>query len=481
MTEGSEIAGRSIAESRITERTGLLVFAIRHGDGRFTYNPAGSTPIPAGSVLVVIADPPASSACAPSPGRPASSSLSKEARPARSLHVVRSMRIACLPAALLTIGIVLAQASPAAAAEPLVVVVRGYGAETDAHGWSSAVPRLWGLGPVHEIRFPYADGRVPRNFAEFSPQATGWARAIQPQLRRAVEAARREQRPLLLVSHSWGSVATAIALSGGGDYGYPVRPLDVPPGSIDRWVTLASPLGAARDALYLAPSTGIPVHLSIPSGRPAAVSAWTNVVHAADTVTVRSRDLPGAENLIVRGGATFYDAGTDLDRSIWVHPDVIRRLQVDHRVLAETGTAIAAPDTALRGETGAVRGETEPSAETPAGRPYWWRSSSDPQGCGRDGFCRDFRTDCPCRAPGNCGETQCVDPRRGAALRPLSRSATPGAETGPPASARPPPADLPAGERVCRTAEDEATCDRYPAGCACRRFGLCGRSGCRRL
>lgn len=55
--EGSDICGRTIAESGIYERTGLMVIAIKTGDGVYEYNPAGSVKIDSGSTLVVISRP----------------------------------------------------------------------------------------------------------------------------------------------------------------------------------------------------------------------------------------------------------------------------------------------------------------------------------------------------------------------------------------------------------------------------------------
>ncbi|MCP4498862.1 MAG: potassium channel protein [Deltaproteobacteria bacterium] len=53
--EGSELAGQTIAESRLMERVGLLVVAMkRRGNDEFIYSPPAGTVLEAGVVLVVI-------------------------------------------------------------------------------------------------------------------------------------------------------------------------------------------------------------------------------------------------------------------------------------------------------------------------------------------------------------------------------------------------------------------------------------------
>jgi voltage-gated potassium channel len=55
---GSPLDGASLEEAQVYDKTGLRVVALRHpGQEEFVYNPADSERIPAGSVLIVIADP----------------------------------------------------------------------------------------------------------------------------------------------------------------------------------------------------------------------------------------------------------------------------------------------------------------------------------------------------------------------------------------------------------------------------------------
>ena len=57
VTEKADFAGKKLAESKITSRTGLLIVALkRPGEEGFIYNPGGSELVPTGSTLVVIGD-----------------------------------------------------------------------------------------------------------------------------------------------------------------------------------------------------------------------------------------------------------------------------------------------------------------------------------------------------------------------------------------------------------------------------------------
>ena len=55
--EQSDLAGKTLADARIFERTGLIAMAVRMPDGEYVYNPAGGTQIDSGSILVVIGTP----------------------------------------------------------------------------------------------------------------------------------------------------------------------------------------------------------------------------------------------------------------------------------------------------------------------------------------------------------------------------------------------------------------------------------------
>ena len=58
VADESRLGGKTLAESKIKENTGLLVAAIRRGaSGRFEYNPTGDALINPGDTLIAIADP----------------------------------------------------------------------------------------------------------------------------------------------------------------------------------------------------------------------------------------------------------------------------------------------------------------------------------------------------------------------------------------------------------------------------------------
>ena len=57
VAENSELSGKTLADSRIKENTGLVVIAVKKGDsGKFLYNPSGDTKIMPEDILVVIGD-----------------------------------------------------------------------------------------------------------------------------------------------------------------------------------------------------------------------------------------------------------------------------------------------------------------------------------------------------------------------------------------------------------------------------------------
>lgn len=54
ITPGSELAGKTLAESQLRTRVGATVLAVRHADGRVTANPSPIMPLRAQDVLVAI-------------------------------------------------------------------------------------------------------------------------------------------------------------------------------------------------------------------------------------------------------------------------------------------------------------------------------------------------------------------------------------------------------------------------------------------
>jgi voltage-gated potassium channel len=54
LTKSSPLAGKSLGDAELRPRTGALVLALRHRDGRFDSNPASSTLLEAGTTLIAI-------------------------------------------------------------------------------------------------------------------------------------------------------------------------------------------------------------------------------------------------------------------------------------------------------------------------------------------------------------------------------------------------------------------------------------------
>jgi voltage-gated potassium channel len=52
----SKLVGQTLAEARIPQRTGLVVLALKHGEGPFTFNPGPETRLAAGDVMIVLGD-----------------------------------------------------------------------------------------------------------------------------------------------------------------------------------------------------------------------------------------------------------------------------------------------------------------------------------------------------------------------------------------------------------------------------------------
>ena len=99
---------------------------------------------------------------------------------------------------------------------PLVLVVHGIGGGNRPDGWSADHVRKWNIGEVREVTFRQ-DGRDGTSDTDFARLAGDWALSVRRQIDQAV--AENPGRPVVIVSHSWGSVATSIALNGGSGGG----------------------------------------------------------------------------------------------------------------------------------------------------------------------------------------------------------------------------------------------------------------------
>lgn len=209
--------------------------------------------------------------------------------------------------------------------EPLVIVVHGIGGGNRPDGWSNDVAKRWMVGRLQEVTFRYpgrSDG-AGLSITDFAREAGDWTLAVQEQIKEAVRT--NPGRPVVIVSHSWGSVVTKIALSGGSgggkspalaERGYQIDPIDLGGVKIEEWVTIGSPLGRA-----------IIPNVEVPDGCPKLVKHWTNIYDEADPVSAPSHNLAGAENTKVSGSGHSYDpTGVSAHTGIWVNRVVIKHM-----------------------------------------------------------------------------------------------------------------------------------------------------------
>ena len=210
---------------------------------------------------------------------------------------------------------------------PIVVVVHGIGGPR-SDGWSKGIQAEWGVANVQEVTFDYQGRNWRSGLTDFSRSGGAWALTVQRRLRQI--ARRNPGRPLVIVAHSWGSVATKVALSG-GQAGLavvdPLRGLRVA-----RLVTLGSPLGLAPNSA----SGGVlgKLGVRVTPGRPPSVGQWVNVYDQRDPVAKSSWQLHGAINKGVSGSGRYADAsGVSHHTGIWTHPWVTAFVRRAHRDL----------------------------------------------------------------------------------------------------------------------------------------------------
>ena len=234
---------------------------------------------------------------------------------------------------LLLASALLGAPAAARAAEPLVIVVHGVGGGNRPDGWADEIEEAWGVGPVEEVTY-HREGRTGAvSFGDFAPYAGDWALQVQRQIKAKVEA--NPGRPVIIVSHSWGSVATSMALAGGMGGGtdpdlegndYYVPPIALPPGRVQEWITVGSPLGRAYETS--APGSLRQLNVQVATGRPRVVEQWTNFYDVDDPVSAHSHDLEGAENVEVSGSGGFLDpTGIGAHTGIWTNPRVTQHVR----------------------------------------------------------------------------------------------------------------------------------------------------------
>lgn len=217
-----------------------------------------------------------------------------------------------------------AQSSPS---DPLVIVVHGIGGGNQEDGWSRRQAQTWGV-QTHEVTFRYEGRTEMTSYGDFAQRAGDWALSAQGQIKDIVS--KNPGRRVIIVSHSWGTVITKMALQGGvgagrsdklarGDYYIP--PIDLGSVQIEEWVTLGSPLGRSDN-----PEVAFnlrQLHVDVPTGRPNIVKNWTNFFDIDDPVSNQSHNLPGANSVEVRGSGHSWDiTGKSAHTGIWTNPTV---------------------------------------------------------------------------------------------------------------------------------------------------------------
>lgn len=223
-------------------------------------------------------------------------------------------------------------ALPGLAGEPLVVVVHGIGGGDRQQGWSADIQQAWGLERVEEVTFSYEGRDTISSIKDFAPQAGDWALQVQKQLARI--ARKNPGRELVVVSHSWGTVTTKMALMGGMGGGtsqelvgntYQINPMNPGDIKIKEWITLGSPLGRA-DANVAGNLRQLQVE--VPAGKPNVVESWLNVYDPNDPVSNQSHNLAGAINKKVEMSGNPDDwSGLSYHTGIWTNPWVTNHIR----------------------------------------------------------------------------------------------------------------------------------------------------------
>ena len=196
---------------------------------------------------------------------------------------------------------------------PLIIVVHGVGHHNK--GWSESLKNAWhipaeALQPGNdawvEVTYDPAKPHQPTLEMLFSEE---WVSYVSDRLKEALERARREDRKVILVAHSWGTVMTKLAMDGGsisientnpspGRETSAVRRI-IPrlSGQIDSWITLASPLGRGGSNQYMSSGFGVPI-FSLPLAKPAQVKGeWANFYDIRDKVSEGAENLSGSANI----------------------------------------------------------------------------------------------------------------------------------------------------------------------------------------
>lgn len=247
-----------------------------------------------------------------------------------------------------------------ASEEPLIIVVHGVGGGNRPEGWSNDVAKVWNVGDVHEVTFRYEgrDDSFATSYMDFARNGGDWACQVQKQLKDII--VKNPGRPVMIVAHSWGTVATSMALSGGvgggtskelidGDYNIPK--INLNGAKIKELVTIGSPLGRANATNVAGNLRQLNVQVS--DSRADVVDHWTNMYDPEDPVSEQSHNLSGADNIEVRGSASQYRVvnwaenlasfGVAAHTGIWTNPEVTKHVREKAKQLEEESESVVKP------------------------------------------------------------------------------------------------------------------------------------------
>jgi len=232
------------------------------------------------------------------------------------------IRLLVIQCVLLTSLLGVSSVVSAAPTDPLVLVIHGIGGGNREEGWSTGIADRWMI-PVKEITFRQ-EGRDKTSLTDFAQKSGEWALEVQRQIKEAVEA--NPGRKLIIVSHSWGTVATKIALGGGLTNGGDVPKIDLGGVEVEEWITLGSPLGQAESTDVV--GLMLQERVQLPQGKPSIVRNWTNIYDEADPVSRLSHNLEGAENIGVSKSGWWFDVtGLTAHTGLWKNTAVSRFVQ----------------------------------------------------------------------------------------------------------------------------------------------------------
>lgn len=194
---------------------------------------------------------------------------------------------------------------------PLVIVIHGIGEGNRNAGWSREFANAWGV-ETHEVTFRYEGRTEGTSYVDFGRKAGDWALSAQKQIQDIVR--QNPGRRVMIVSHSWGTVITKLALEGGTTSDGSIGAINLGGTKVEEWVTLGSPLGDS-EVKYVS-------HVEVDDGQPKAVKHWTNFYDVNDIVSNQSHNLTGANNIKLDSGKNALSAHT----GIWTDPEVRKHI-----------------------------------------------------------------------------------------------------------------------------------------------------------